>query len=895
MSSAQQQAKKIAWLESMLDRSIAAYEAHRNALVNLYTQLTQWQQPPGTGCIHVASNEVNELLGDINDVLDQCALQLQAFHSDNSKNEDALEASGSPPSSRARNAGPHAYEPQPDSRASSHRGVTHTPSLHSPTQGHLLQRQQQRSPPPAQKEVSPTPSERSHVSQVRVAPSAGAKQDPHEASARTTSDARSCATNESAEHPPSHLQQQQQQRQRPRDAPHQRTASATPSQASSVPPPAVHAEYEAEEAGLADGSPTQLESTARHAARPRQPTGNTSTRSGATQESTYARRGQQPQQEAHESRQEPSRGPTSHGSNTPTPSQLAAPAAPVEAPQRRRMQTCYHHQRAAGLAITPWPVVNNGKDAAAATGGATLPSAAARAVASKDELPAEQYRAYKQRGTRLDISPERRAAAEALERRALEEEEAKEKAVYLPPSDNVADRAAAAARARRSAPTSHGTSQELSLNESQRSRNRQQGQQPQDPRGVASHARAEAVSTAPSSVAVGGDDYQSAHSHQQSQSQVDRSLSSAEGKSNSKNNGVTGAVDIPRRRGSSAAAESEGGRNSSFSSYAKGEGKHDGSQRSHRSQPPQGQQKQQQQHQHQHQHQQPSMAAIPHASSAVGPGSRSAAQHSPTSAQPLQTDVLQSGSAGLVQTPTTTPQRGSTHDVLTALPSQQRVQKQGPPFAESPTSQQAPGVHRPLRTAVPRRTSPRAHDSSQSEDAIYQGRHRHSTGRPPVRTDSPNTLRYMDGEDAKLRQRREEELAEIHKDPLALQQQQQAAIDTPSGLLAITEGSSGVVSRRGEMGASPSRDARGQPAKLTAVEEQLLAERTALHNQLEKLQMEATISTSRNKEWGNERRYSQLNARMSRVMEDLDKVEKELRVVRNLDRDARSESASKAQ
>jgi hypothetical protein len=1068
----QQQAKRIAWLESMLDTSIVAYESHRNALENIYAQLAQWQQPPNTGCIHLTPDEVNELLRDINDVLDQCALQLQPFPGDRDNNHKSNNGEEDGPGSPA--AAVHPCEQQePDSRGNnSRRGVTNTPSLPSPSQDHHhhdpqqceQQEQQRSSPPPASSvaalvkaqatsnkstNASRTPSERSHRSQRPRSVAAQPKPDSHEMSAGPVSDAPSRRTDKSATNPSQQQQQKQQlhkqEQQPPLQVSPQRTESATtPSQTPSVPPSApaqgegnagdetedvptpavlmsdihsVHSHHRqhshdapeetdnAESAressvvapvessvrsAVLDGAqPQQLQKqqSSGHATpsniptRERKPLGPAS-QSSVPDVSRPAQLGKPEQRPAYT---RPSTGSASVMSGSAQESSTRdAPSSHAEGGSRPRMQTCYHHQRVTGLALTPWPILHNGRNDAAAIGGPLPPSAAARAIATKDELPAEQYNTFKERGTPLKTSPERRAAADALERRALAVEKAKQNATYASPEDDVAEKAAAAAaaaatsnRARQPAPTSHHTSHtpSASLNDSQRShhllpqqRQQQQQQQQQQQRGAAASARTGPTSVASSSVAgdASGGPQRSHHGVAPSQSHLrgDEGGSTVyndrhrDYHSSSSSSSSSSAAIIPRRRGSSGDAEAESESSSSvYPSYVIERKRHSQSQppaSQHSQLPPQ--QSEDPSHQHnphnQHQHlnkgsrtpsqvgstarsasandcgatrndtvtstphqlppqQQPTVASSSRASSAVGPRSDSAhhqQQPSPAQAaevpplpvkrqlntdvtQPqeqLQMDASQSGSLGLVYTPSTTPQRDSARDLT--------------PGAAPPSShqqqQQAPGAHRPLRTAVPRRTTPRAYDSSQSEDAIFRGRHHlGSPGRPPVRTDSPDALRYMDREDSRLRQRREEELAAIRNDPRVMQQQpHQQLIAGPSNQLKITDGSAEELAGRSSGGKLMSVAGEGKKAekvKLTAVEEQLLAERTVLHNQLEKLQMEVTIATARNKEWGNERRYAQLNSRMTRVMEDLDRVEKELRTVRNYDRETRCESASK--
>nr|CAJ2466392.1 unnamed protein product [Leishmania braziliensis] len=87
----QGQREKSAWLEEALDTCIVAYESHRNALENVYSQLTTWQQSSDQGCIHISPVAMSELLKDINDVLQQCALQLQPMDGATSSAESPVE------------------------------------------------------------------------------------------------------------------------------------------------------------------------------------------------------------------------------------------------------------------------------------------------------------------------------------------------------------------------------------------------------------------------------------------------------------------------------------------------------------------------------------------------------------------------------------------------------------------------------------------------------------------------------------------------------------------------------------------------------------------------------------------------------------------------------------
>ncbi|KPA80854.1 hypothetical protein ABB37_04276 [Leptomonas pyrrhocoris] len=870
MAAAQQQARKIAWLESLLDTSIIAYESHRNALENIYAQLEQWQQPPGSGCVHISPGEVRELMRDINDVLDQCALHLQPFNNNDDDKDGGKSADG-------RGA-------EPDSKVSSHRGAARTPSLPSPTPSRSLtpppsqqRQQQQRSPPlSAQKDASrttsATPSEASSV--PRALTKAQGQDTPKSADekvrgndnddpSREGSSVRSSARGDSCGR-------------RGGEAP----ANAVPDKARTKPQPTAKSTGpRGAAAHVPDVSPTQLAKTGSRVAYPGQPTDNTSTRSGTPQSAPprAASKHDAPQQQevgADQSQREPSQGPTSHfgsNSNTPAPSQQGAPSASVEKqqPQPRQQQrspptrACHHYQRIAQLMQAPWTnPSNNGREGNAA----------------------------------------------------------------LPPTPA----AAAPPRARQPAPTSSHTaptSQPI-LNESQRSRNPPPPQQQQQrrPRDATSSARTGLASTAPRSVSAGNEDV-----------------------NNDNDDDAVGVGAIPRRRGSSAAAESESSHSSVVPPHMTEEKEaksgrsqrsaspHSASQRSHRTPPPQQDQLQQQRSsaiasssapsasfatpsQHGSTAAAPVAATTttPAAAAAVPPAQRQRNAGPTTAAPPppSQMDASQVGSVGLVHTPSRAPQHDSTRDLSSAAaavpsphPAQPQSQQQQQQRSRSSSSllassaaeasaappPQVPGAHRPLRTAVPRRTTPRAYDSSQSEEAVFHRRRRASLGRPPVRADSPKARRYMDREDSELRQRKEEELSEIHNGPCA-------RIDGAGNVLAITSGSAARAGRGrtnamagpGNAGLAQQPSQQQQQVPLTAVEEQLLAERTALHNQLEKMQMEVTIATVRNKEWGNERRYTQLNARMSRVLGDLDRVEKELNTVRNFDQAARSGAAAKA-
>lgn len=194
----------------------------------------------------------------------------------------------------------------------------------------------------------------------------------------------------------------------------------------------------------------------------------------------------------------------------------------------------------------------------------------------------------------------------------------------------------------------------------------------------------------------------------------------------------------------------------------------------------------------------------------------------------------------------------------------------------SPT---ALGQRRPLRTSTPRRGTGYGHDSRQMERKLYH--RRISPNRPPVVADLPEVEAYMRQEDAELIDRREQELEAIRGSPVRTLASYRAGM--PYAL--ITNGAAGATAMgKGQSSSSP-LDAALQP-KMTAVEEQLMAERTVLQMQLEKIQMEIEITTNRHKENGTERRYSQLNHRMARVLADMNRVDAELVTVQRLEKSA---------
>lgn len=710
------QRARIAWLEASLDTSIVAYESHRNALENVHAYLEKWQQSPDQGCIHISPAALSELLSDIVDVLEQCALRLQPIDGATPAAESPTEQAHSEHRSRDAHLYPHnAY------------GTRRNKAV----------------PAPPQQQPQMTPRSLSELS--RGTHPRGAEDDLHEASTTTT---------ESRRHPQS------------KPVPQYCPLSSSRSRTSSVLPAM-------------------------------------SEKAAAAVQPVY----------------------TGSADLTPPPSQAQAGSWKSKprprAPPRERM----------GVALTPWPIIDDRHQASGAAAGPgdgiqrgpTPTSARLRAEENHNELPAPQYSAYKRTGRPLLPSPERRATAEELAELAAAEEEARENSAYQQSfgacsHSRESDRNCVSTGHRWPSPASSSTSASHQLH-------------PPPPLQGEQHSQS----------------YWS-----EEQDIPYRRGSSAAGERRSSNTGAGSHV------GSGRSGLSEEGRYAGIAPAAAGghpaashqQTSAGGRALSRTSSSPRGS---------------PSDAAVA-AVESLSYASSSAVNHP---CQPrggaaamypgYPVAASQAGSLGLVYTPSVTPQRDSDNGAAVA-------------------ALQQLGDRRPLRTYSQRPIAPKANDSSQVESTVYQRRMLSPSARMrPLRADSPETLRFMDREDAFLEKQRRKLLREEHRDPL---QPHNKADST----LYITANPGGPSVANG------GKAAKEKAPEMTAVEEQLIAERTILSTQLEKMQMEMSIAVARHRERGNEQRYTQLNTRMRRVMKDLDRVEWELRVVRNIDRQSRSQS-----
>ncbi|KAG5511438.1 hypothetical protein JKF63_07401 [Porcisia hertigi] len=466
-----------------------------------------------------------------------------------------------------------------------------------------------------------------------------------------------------------------------------------------------------------------------------------------------------------------------------------------------------------GVALTPWPIIVNGQGTgggaatsltARSRSGSTPPSAQLRAEENYRELPAAQYRSYKMTGERLLPSPERRAAAAALERRTEAQQDAKESDTYQQ-LFGAGSRSgeSSSVNAERRGPSTHS----VVTSTSQRSQPTQHEQMVQRRQGYLSED-------------------QSTPRCRGSPATVENSSSRSRSTENSGRVGVLGnnrkAGDTPasvkRYPGAvtAAAAAVAATATNLPDSHAKSTSD------SHTS----------------------SLVPCFHSGTVRGEATQRIGE------------PRAGGSIGLVYTPSAMSQRANSE---TSLPLQ------------------SPAEHRRLRTSTPRRVTSMKQDSKQVQDAVYNRRTR-STARPPVRADAPETLLFMEKEDAILEKRKERELRELrelHHDP-------HQHIDTEAhAALTTIDGTGGrLIANKGKV----------EPPVLTAVEEQLIAEQAILSTQLEKMQMEMSLSISHHRERGHEQRYVQLKTRMARVEKDLNRVKSELKAVRGIDRESHSRS-----
>lgn len=165
-----------------------------------------------------------------------------------------------------------------------------------------------------------------------------------------------------------------------------------------------------------------------------------------------------------------------------------------------------------------------------------------------------------------------------------------------------------------------------------------------------------------------------------------------------------------------------------------------------------------------------------------------------------------------------------------------------------PVDQREKVQERPLRTPVPRRGTGKPTDSREIEQALFTGGLKSQFQHPDVVGNSEAARRYMEKEDAQLNQRKLESiraLAEMNIRPM-----DQRKVETP-----------------------------------TAIEAQLQKEQLALESQLRRMEQERDFMLRKNpSDNGSEARYTQLNHRIGRVTEDLKRVDRELRTVRELER-----------
>ncbi|KAG5512032.1 hypothetical protein GH5_07986 [Leishmania sp. Ghana 2012 LV757] len=834
--------EKVAWLEAMLDTTVVAYESHRNALENIYDRLARWQRASAEGCIHVSPAAVNELLKDINDVLEQCALRLQSM-------EELAAAAGS----TAEEAHPATATAPPPSKTAHpkhcSRGMQPQPDDHSSANSLSARRIKEKPAPPpqVQKVASRSVSEPSSANY-----SCEVEEDVPLASTMTTESKR-------------HLKSSSGQLYLP--------LSAACSRSSSVPPSASESANAALQPTFTSGisvaadpsnSPAQLDKTAQEEQPQRQQvvTDVQLTMAITVHESTPPQRARQDLASAE--------------STPPNPQSLTGSQGSRAQPRNRT-----------GVALTPWPIIDDRCKASDADRRlaeqsrrvAMLPSARLREAENHDELPAPQYRSYKETGRVLLPSPERRAMAAELEGRAaaVQNEKAKgtphqffgERGRNREEDFNgdsagryKASSASSVTSASRPSMSARGPqrSQPQPRQQMERAIKRNLGEEQGIPRPQGSPTAAEHRSTNPGSAGRANscrsslfEESQYAGSAPAATSEHRTAASVASRHSHtapSHQQGSAGsrtpspASNALRGDASSAAVEAV-----TLSSYAS-------SSASHRPREPRGD----------------DQANSDLRKQRSGAANTAVGQHM---------DASQAGSIGLVYTPTTTPQRDSGNGVTVAVQQQQNEStSQVPP--DLPLPLQEPGKHRRLRTSAYRRASPKANDSSQMEHAVYRRRtFTPPLVRQPLRADVPETLQFMQKEDALLEKRRDRMLKEVHRGPCQLPDS--ADIDADAGTaLPITIGPVGLLVE------NCSKADKGAAPAMTAVEEQLVTESNILRTQLEKMEMELTIAVLRHRERGNEQRYAQLRSRMTRVRKDLDRVEWELYTVRNIDRKSQS-------
>lgn len=932
----QKQRKKIASLEATVDTCIIAYESHRNALENICAQLAQWQQPPDEGCIHLSASESNELINDINDVLEQCALQLPAM------DEASTSAVDTPLRSQQQR---DARQPS-QSSADGTRPTSLHPAASTASSSSRQARPQPTPNPAAPPAAEPTNTRSSRCNRAVPAPADPAEPTPAAASTAASlvsppaSDVARPSRTRRAEHaqpphtppqqlqpnaapqyhsaptapapPPAQPQQQQQQQAQPQQARSTRR-ERTPASTTALAPSA--------EPNL--GSPAQLDKTAQKPGR----TGTPDASYSAAPSTPTPPPSQEPST-ALLSRDSPprrTRAATPPSAERTQQSDLLSsrPSASTSARRRGRDRT--------GVALSPWPLPEDGGSATRQqqqqqSPGSTPPSARQRALEHHDELPAPQYAIFKETGQPLRPSPERRAAATELEERAKAERDARENGACAELFGSLSrsaatDRSYPASDARRQprgdAPGVGGMQPRSASSAGSGSRSRDHSQGPPPPPQQQQLSATSSVARSQRSNVASHRAEETPLSHPL-YAQPAAAAASESGRSASRHSHAASSASAPRRPPSTAASASvhsyhsqqphaqhhtgEDDEDEPLQSFSASRATSQASSvaRAHRAAAPAAVMAERPASMSAAPAGAPSSAAASTASSSVPrrlrPPREAPAEASTAAASPGS----HADSAGLVYTPTATPQRDSAASANGngAAPHPEHhvpasaAARSLPPPAQPPLP---PGEPRPLRTSTPRRTTPKAYDSTQVQDAVYHRRLPAAAGpqrRQSVRADGPEALQYMAREDAVLGERRDRELEEVHRDPrLAI-----GGADADAAPLSITAGPGGQLTVRGGGSAAARRSGAADAAAAppTAVEAQLTAERAALLTQLEKMQMEMSIAVSRHREWGNERRYTQLNTRMTRVMQDLDRVETELRVIRNFDLKSRSQSIANA-
>ncbi|KAG5487080.1 hypothetical protein LSCM1_07750 [Leishmania martiniquensis] len=798
--------EKVAWLEAMLDTAVFAYESHRNALENIYDRVARWQRSSGEGCVHVSPAAVDELLKDIKDVLDQCALRLPP-----------LEGVVAAAVSAAEQAPPGMVTAPPPSMAA-----------------HPMRRPQREHPQTDNWSSTSTLSARRNKAVPAPPPQV------HQLASRSASDpscanslceagdqlqAASTATTESKQQ----LKSSSEQQHLPLSASCSRSSSEPPSTNGSA-VAALRSTFTTGISAAADpsNSPAQLDKTAQEEQPQHIVTGVQLTMAVTVHESTPPQRARQ--------------GLETAESTPPMPQALANSLGP-HAQSRSRI----------GVALTPWPIINDRHHASSVDGGsadrgrrvATTPSAHLREVKNHDELPAPQYRSYKETGRLLLPSPERRAAAAALEGRAAAEQNGQANSAHHQSvgarcrnrEDDLTGGSGGRYRPSTVSSVMSASRRSMSARDSQRS---QLPPWQEGKRGAESCVGQEQGIPRPhrSSVAT-----ERRSTHPRSHTASSRHQDSDGSRTPSQ------ASNALRGHASGAAAEAV-----TLSSYASSSAPR------RPCEPPSGDE-----------------AGSGLGKQCGGPVSTAGAPHMGAS---------RTGSIGLVYTPTTTPQRESANGVPVATQQQQQQASTSRVSPDLSVPLRGPGERRRLRTSTPRRVDPKANDSSQVERTVY--RRRTSTppiARQPVWADVPETLQFMQREDALLERRRDRMLTEVHRGPCQLPDSAGFNADADT-VLPITAGPVGPLEYCGNEGAAAARS-------MTAVEEQLVTESTILRTQLEKMEMELSIAVWRHRERGSEQRYAQLSARMARVRKDLDRVEWELYVVRNIDRKSHSQPCTK--